>query len=880
MEPGWLADNFNYQDSDLSRPLFNPELDKGTTIYQFTGIDDSWVSPERATLPWRAIYNQDASLPLNRISDAIFGLDHTNLRLNPNVFLRIMQRIYPGVKSGARVGVEQEKQTITSIPDSLAIVFMENNQLLSSSIQIKKAYIPIAGIAFFQGIFQAERASYILKSPSGKIYNATNAEYSNSDGFLTYKIPNAEIGTWEIILSGGTTNGLFSMRVHSQSNHKLTVNTNKSKYLLQEPIIVNAILTSKNGTVSQAKGVVYFTKGSFMKDSLQLFDDGLHNDGKANDGNYGNSNTGFSEVGSYSLVIKLQKNSESIYQDDVITVFTNSGGFNNTYKEKAIDKNNDALYDSLQIRVGFLVKVPSNFSVIGSLRDAQGKLIGTTSWNHSRTKPLSVGNYEAILNFNGETIGKNGVNGPFTLDDLSLIDLSNSITVDTRKKAYTTQAYQISSFPRPPIELTGKNTETPIDTDKDGDFDFLDIKLQIKANRAGFYTISAELIDSLQNSLNWSEKSLNLSVGLNEITIRFSGDEINEKLANGPYILTNLYFNSSLVSVTFYDVYKTNAYKFSNFTGNFITGIVKDKFKGTPIADATIVLKGAKLATIKSDAKGLYTIAGLPNGSYTIEARKDNFCSSVIVNLNKPQDNATIELLLTNKKFSLGDKKNIQICQGDSINLTAPSGWQNYQWSNGNKSASITVKNANQYFVTTTLQNCQAFSDTIAVDIIIIPKPTITSDEVVTLTSSIAESYQWFKEGMLIQGAVMRSFMATEPGKYFVKIASKGCFNTSDIFNLIITAIEPPLSSNSLSLYPNPSSEWLQVVYHPEQTLLGNIKALIYNLQGILVSQHNLQLNIEGWEGNIPIKDLPTGKYILRLEHHRLPLVSKIFNKQ
>ncbi|WP_298361282.1 carboxypeptidase regulatory-like domain-containing protein [Runella sp.] len=881
LEPGWLADNFNYQDSDLSRPLFNPELDKGTAIYQFTARDDFWVSAERATLPWRATYNQDASLPLIGISDAVFfGLGHTDLRLNPNVFLRIMQRIYPGVKSGARISAEQGKQTITSIPDSLGIVFMENNQLLSSSIQIRKVYIPIAGIAFFQGIFQAERANYTLKSPSGKIYNTNNAEYSNSDGFLTYKIPNSEAGIWEITFTGGSTNGLFSMRVHAQSNQKLTVKTNKSKYLLQEPIGVNAILTSKNGPVSQAKGVVYFTKGSFIKDSLQLFDDGLHNDGKANDGNYGNSNAGFSEVGSYSLVIKLQKNSESIYQDDVITVFSSSGGLNNTYKEKAIDKNNDVLYDSLQIRVGFLVKVPGNFSVIGSLRDAQGKLIGTTSWNHSRTKPLSVGNYEAILNFNGEAIGKNGLNGPFILDDLSLIDLSNSIAVDNRKKAYTTQAYQITSFPRPPIELTGKNAETPIDSDKDGDFDFLDIKLQIKVNRSGFYTISAELIDSLQNSLNWSEKSLNLSVGLNEVTMRFAGDEINEKLANGPYILTNLYFNSSLVSLTFYDVYKTNAYKFSNFTGNFITGSVKEKFTGTPIADATIVLKGAKLVTIKSDAKGFYTIAGLPNGSYNIEARKDNFCSSIIMSLNKPQDNTAIELLLTNKKFSLGEKKNIQICQGDSIRLTAPNGWQNYQWSNGNKSSNITVTIANQYFVTTTLQNCQAFSDTIVVGVTIIPKPTINSDGVVTLTSSIAESYQWFKEGTLIQGAIMRNFMATEPGKYSVKIASKGCFNTSDAFNLIITAIQPPIFSNLLLLYPNPSSEWLRIIYRSEEIAFGNIKAHIYDLQGILISRHNLQRNTEGWEGNIFIKALPIGKYVLRLEQYTLPLVSKTFNKQ
>jgi Secretion system C-terminal sorting domain/Carboxypeptidase regulatory-like domain len=650
--------------------------------------------------------------------------------------------------------------------------------------------------------------------------------------------------------------------------------------LTNESVILNTTFTNNEVPIVNGKSVVYLSEKTKI-DSLELFDDGTHNDFKINDGIYGNKIIGFKSIGFYNVIVKAKFQEESIYDEHLITVYDNTAEFTNTFKEQVLDKNADKLYDSLQIKVGFKVKTTGNFMVSGSLKDSKGTLIGTASWSNSKTKPLVVGvTYEAVLNFNGESVSKNGANGPYILDDLILMDITNNSVVDSRKKAYTTKFYDVLFFSRPPIELTGKNSETPIDSDKDGDFDFLDIKIQANVTQAGTYSMSAELIDSLQNSLNWAQNSVSLKAGLNDITLRFSGDGINEKLANGPYTLTNLYFNGSVVSVTFYDVYKTNKYKFSDFTGNIITGTLKDKFSNALVTDATIILKGTKLVTVKTDSKGLFTIAGLPNGAYTLEAQKLNFCSSPISTIASLKSSITIDLFVINKKISISDKKTQQICKGDSIVLNLPTGWTSYKWVNGNTNSKIVVKNNGVFSATVSSQTCQASTDTVTITVIDPPKPTISSDGVVNLKSSVSENYQWLFNGQIINGATSQSYIANASGKYSVRGSLKGCFNTSDELTLIITAIEEETNPSEIQVEvsPNPTQEVCRVkidFLKPSKVTLQ-----LRDISGRNLQEQTLSNSNKHHETTLDFSKYADGVYLLRVSDTEEKSVVKKIIKQ
>ncbi|MEA5260972.1 carboxypeptidase regulatory-like domain-containing protein [Arcicella aquatica] len=899
LDPDWLANHFNYLEEKQEKALYLKELNKETKIYQIVGNyrgiltrfdGDGVVSFERATLPWLAYYKNypfdfgnlfgfgklDLTKPINIINDGSFALGHNDLVESNEVYQRaiflINSKIVTQTIKGGRLQSTESLQTPTVNTDTLAIVFLQAGKVKALGTSTYKAYLPITGVASFQGVLTNINASFSLKSPTGKIYNSSSTEYSFIEDFAlhNFAITKAESGEWEITVKGGDADTPFTIKTIAQSTRKIVVSTEKYNYLPDEAITIKVNGLENNLPFTGGNGMVYLFKGT-TKDSVQVFDDGLHNDEKANDGIYANKHAGFRETGFVSLVVKLQKGLESTFDEASVYIKALSGTFTDKYSEQVFDENYDNLYDSLQIKVGINVKIAGSYMVMGSLKDSKGNLLATASWN-TNASPLAVGNHDAILNFNGEAIGRGIVDGPYILDDLVMIDNSNSNIVDSRDSAYITEPYKRLDFTRPPIQLTGKNTETPIDIDNDGDYDYLDIKIQVDVTQSGYYSVNAELLDSLQNSLNWAVNETYFYAGLNEITLRFSGEEINEKLANGPYLLTNLYFDSYYAAKTFFDVYKTSKYLFSNFTGNIITGKVKDSYTGLGVEDATVILKGTKLATVKTDKNGAYALAGLPNGYYTLEVQKDNYCPSKITKINYLQANIDTSLMVTSQKIALHTSKEIQICQGDSIKFALPTGLTNYKWSTGSTNAGITVKNAGTFYATALKEECQIKSDTVRITLAVVPKPTITTDGMITLTSSLADSYQWFNNNVIITGATNRTYVVNNSGKYSVKISKNGCSNISDYFNFIITAEEPKLNIIPVKMYPNPNngSFWIEV---PETLKTWQIN--VTDVKGSVVFTNKYTDNSKVYVDTA----LPTGIYLISITSERKHQVIKFVVK-
>lgn len=168
-------------------------------------------------------------------------------------------------------------------------------------------------------------------------------------------------------------------------------------------------------------------------------------------------------------------------------------------------------------------------------------------------------------------------------------------------------------------------------------------------------------------------------------------------------------------------------------------------------------------------------------GVYTFKATYNGTSCSQTFTIVNPALTATIT---TNKSTN--------ICQGDSIILTASTG-NSYLWSNGLTSKSITVKTGGSYNVTVYYGG--GSSSTSAATIVTVnslPTATITASsptafclgDSVVLTSSVGNSYVWNN------GLTSRSITVKTNGNYNVKVTDvNGCSKTSS--NTNVTVITP-----------------------------------------------------------------------------------------
>ncbi|MEO1415615.1 MAG: T9SS type A sorting domain-containing protein [Bacteroidota bacterium] len=437
--------------------------------------------------------------------------------------------------------------------------------------------------------------------------------------------------------------------------------------------------------------------------SFPLFDDGQHGDGVANDGIYGNSLAQAFSSDFLAVEVSASYQGFSLYERTSVAYGVQMGTFADTYQETTVDEDNDRLIDGLAITVGLNIQDELRGIVVtGKLVDASGDFIVTATLNETQTQtgPLNV-----VLSFGGEEIAQKGLDGPYTLSDLQLIDLETGEVVDERQTAYTTSAYLATQFERENIVLTGQINEAAVDKNFNGLYDSLNVAVEVDVLTPGFYNISAQLVDSTLSSINWTTNNLNLSQGKNTIYLRFEGKEINRDRLSGSYTVTNLsLYNDQLQSYNyFYNVYTTNSYQFSEFEGETLSGLVETT-GGAPIQGVEILLGGQRLATTTTNAQGEFFFSGLTPGNYTVRPADLPNCAPNPVSVRLPQASPVVircQAVLENPSGLIADNGTAFIVPLSwSDNSNSETGFE--LWRDGNLLATLPA-------------NTTSFTDTVLV---------------------------------------------------------------------------------------------------------------------------------------------------------------------
>ncbi|MFM7769004.1 MAG: T9SS type A sorting domain-containing protein, partial [Bacteroidota bacterium] len=263
---------------------------------------------------------------------------------------------------------------------------------------------------------------------------------------------------------------------------------------------------------------------------------------------------------------------------------------------------------------------------------------------------------------------------------------------------------------------------------------------------------------------------------------------------------------------------------------------------------------------------------------YSLEYTDANGCSATSNTISVNVSDSPIPTVSVNG--------NATICEGSSVELVSSIG-DTYSWTfNGNAIAettqNITVAAEGLYVVTVTNADaCNGVGSSQPVLISVNPTPTADASFVQTngsLTvqflnnSSNASSYVWnFGDGNTSTSS-NPNYTYTTGGDYVVTLtASNG--NCTDVFTLNLASVS--VSENTtfaeLSVYPNPTSETLNIEFGQEMTDWVNIE--MFDMTGKLVktSQHNVTTGSNFIQLNV--SELETGIYFLNM-HNSLSSVS------
>jgi Secretion system C-terminal sorting domain len=188
------------------------------------------------------------------------------------------------------------------------------------------------------------------------------------------------------------------------------------------------------------------------------------------------------------------------------------------------------------------------------------------------------------------------------------------------------------------------------------------------------------------------------------------------------------------------------------------------------------------------------------------------------------------------------------LCPDGLITLDAGPNYDSYLWTPGNATTSfLNVTSSGAYQVEVSANGC-AQSMTTMVNFIALPQPVISQTGNILTCSEPGFGYQWYLNGIALDGAINQFLNANQTGNYTVEIISGDCqvISNNYFFEYIgIAAVQ----TSPILIYPNPASDILYV--QGDWSTYHNCR--IYDVTGRMVAQMrpNAALALDGLSNGV-----------------------------
>ena len=230
-----------------------------------------------------------------------------------------------------------------------------------------------------------------------------------------------------------------------------------------------------------------------------------------------------------------------------------------------------------------------------------------------------------------------------------------------------------------------------------------------------------------------------------------------------------------------------------------------------------------------------------------------------------------------NELATLSPPDSVQGCAGE-VSIAVNPNFETVIWNNGDSTNLIFPQDSGLYFATVfTTSNCNFFTDTISAIIYHHPPIPIidgSSDFLDTQNEGIV-SFQWYIDGIAIDGATDSTHYADTSGDYTVEVENIfGCSSISAPFEYWIIGLEESEASNQIQLFPMPAEDALNIKMNLE-TVLPIDLVLYDNLGRIVFKEDNIQ-NKKSNIQQISTRDFTRGTYFLEIKNDDFCIVKKI----
>jgi hypothetical protein len=301
--------------------------------------------------------------------------------------------------------------------------------------------------------------TFSLTQPDGQtidpVYAAAHPElvtYSNQPGGgmtlnqRVYTFANASAGAWQMeVTNEGTESSHTYAFAQLTSTRALTVSTSADTVSPGDSLTITANVTNGTTGIPGAAVSAALTRADGVRDSLSFTDRG--------NGTYTAIYSVPNAPGYLTLSVTAAGSDGGVLFErqavQTLDIRSTAARFSHEYSDSAVDNDSNGKYDSLDVQVGVNVTTSANFLLTGDLT-SNGQYVA-----HAGTQTeLISGVQSPVLSFSGDEIRTSGLNGPYTLTNLTLTDLAlGSIPLDSASNVWTTPAYNAADFADTCFEL-------------------------------------------------------------------------------------------------------------------------------------------------------------------------------------------------------------------------------------------------------------------------------------------------------------------------------------------------------------------------------------------------------------------------------------------
>ncbi|WP_309640492.1 T9SS type A sorting domain-containing protein [Flavobacterium sp.] len=153
-------------------------------------------------------------------------------------------------------------------------------------------------------------------------------------------------------------------------------------------------------------------------------------------------------------------------------------------------------------------------------------------------------------------------------------------------------------------------------------------------------------------------------------------------------------------------------------------------------------------------------------------------------------------------------------------------------------------------------------NNTITLTSIDLPIAVIVYGNVTLTTTTTFQSYQWYLEGVLIDGATEQTYVPTIQGDYYCVVTQNNCSAQSNVITApFLSNGSFESSKNEIQLYPNPSSDIITVSFNGNfdgnYTVINSLGQIVLTGKGNTATEKSLKISVS---------NLKTGHYILQMK--------------